>query len=129
MEVAQILAGYTVTLLPKTADAQIGNVTVKADWIASDLLAGTVLTGSNFSKISGGTTTDDPNITRSIGAIKISGQVLGTLGGTDSFGFAAEQIKSLSIGGASIALASGPHNDDLPISLTGDFNVLELTEP
>ena len=45
---------------------------------------------------------------------------------TDSFGFVAEEIKSLSVRGAKFPLQSGPHNDNLPVGATGDVVLLEV---
>ena len=44
---AKVLAGYDSALNPVNADAQIGSVSVGADWIASNLIAGAFNTGAN----------------------------------------------------------------------------------
>jgi hypothetical protein len=128
VEDADILAGYdSVSLAPTNADAQIGNVSVAGDWIASNLLAGAEPSGGQFAKITGGT--DNAAITSSIGSITIGGQVLGTpatINNSDSYGFAAELVKSLSIGGTKIKLLSGPDNDYLPIGATADVALEEV---
>jgi hypothetical protein len=131
VEDAQILAGYSFNgsnLNPTSADAQIGNVSVGGDWIASNLLAGATPTGSGqFEKITGGT--DNAAITSSIASITIAGEVLGTLptlSNTDSYGFAAELVKSFTIGGTKIKLLSGLDNDYFAIGTTVDVALEEV---
>jgi hypothetical protein len=128
VENANILAGYDIDLNPVSDDAQIGDVKVGIDWVASNLLAGTYFNSVDqlFERIDD--LNDNPNIRSSIGNITIGGQVLGTpasLNPLDNFGFVAEQIKSFSVGGTKFTLNSGPLNDDLPVGATGDVVVFE----
>ena len=51
-----------------------------------------------------------------IGAIVIGGIVNGTGGGGDSFGFVAEHVVSVKIGGVPRGLTAGPRNDLVPVS-------------
>jgi hypothetical protein len=118
----QILAGYDATPSPINADASIGTVKVGGDWIASDLIAGIKDGGDGYfggpSNL-GTVLTDDTvipggsaAILAKIASITIGGQVIGTPGiNGDNYAFAAEQIGAMNIGGAAIALKSGPHND------------------
>jgi hypothetical protein len=136
VEFANILAGYGFDLTPRNADAQIGAVLVKGDWIASNLVAGVVAGGDTFF----GTSVDDalisegggeePLITAKIASVTINGYVMGTLGGGDHFGFVAQQIVKFKIGGTTIPLTAGASNDDLVIGATdlplGDVNILEV---
>jgi hypothetical protein len=131
VEFAEILAGFDDSLTPRDPDVQIGSVTVGGDWITSSISAGIdpkngklgdgddqVITGKN-----------DPNILSKIGSIKIGGAVLGTpssVSSSDSFGFEAEQISSVSIGGVVLPLQAGAHNDNFPLGVTADFNLHEL---
>jgi hypothetical protein len=129
VEDADILAGYeiaSVDFVPARADAQIGSVSVGGDWITSNLLAGAKQSGTTFVKI---TTNDNAAITSSIGSITIAGEVLGTLpsvNNADSYGFAAEVVKSLSIGGTKIKLQSGLDNDYFAIGVTADVVLEEV---
>jgi len=129
LEFANIFAGYSfdgTNFNPTSADAQIGNVSVGGDWIASNLLAGAKPTGSGqFEKITGGT--DNAAITSSIASIAIAGEVMGTLTvANDSYGFAAELVKSLTIGGTKIKLLSGLDNDYFAIGTTADVALQEV---
>lgn len=103
VENARILAGYNPGLTsdptPVNADAQIGSVTVGGDWVASSIVAGAVAGADNqFGsdddfRISGPGTTNNPSIDSKIGSITIKGLVIGTPGGgSDHFGFVAQQI-------------------------------------
>jgi hypothetical protein len=135
VEFARILAGYTFDLSPVNADAQIGSVTVGGDWIASSIAAGVVDGGNGFgnsldAKISDAN--DAPNVVSKISSIVIKGQALGTSGGTDSFGFVAEQLGKFSVGGTLVVLTPGAHNDTsltdplLAVGTTGDLRLLEV---
>jgi hypothetical protein len=59
-------------------------------------------------------------------SLTIGGQVLGTMGGADSFAITAEKVATLKVGGATITLTAGGHNDDVFLDLTGDFDVREV---
>lgn len=126
VERAQILAGYTWdsfgALTPMNADAQIGTVTVGGDWIASSLFAGVTGGGNNFIgdsddvKMSGTGVKDNADNLGAISKIEkviIGGRALGTADSSDRllFGMEAQQIESIEIGGASVALTSGASND------------------
>jgi hypothetical protein len=132
VELAQILAGYTVSLAPTNADAQIGRVSVGGDWIASSLVAGVAqgadgLFGtSDDAKITGGT--DNAAISSKIGSIRIGGQVQGTAATGDHFGFVAEQIGSFKVGTATTALKPGVNNDVVELlgSSTADVTIREV---
>ena len=105
---AQILAGYDRTGAAVNADAGIGRVTVGGNWTASNLAAGVDRgTDGMFGTdddvlISGGN-----QIIAKIASIVIKGTATGTEGGTDHFGFVAEQIAAFKVAGAKLTLASG----------------------
>jgi hypothetical protein len=134
VENARILAGYNVFLAPKNADAQIGAVTVGGDWVASSIAAGVVDGGNGFGNvndalISGAGTTDTAGITSKIGSLTIKGQTLGTpnsVSGSDHYGFVAQQIGSIKVGGTTIALAAGASNDNHVVGETTDLNIHEV---
>ncbi|MEA3209164.1 MAG: hypothetical protein QOE70_2221 [Chthoniobacter sp.] len=133
---AKILAGYTTATAPANADATIGAVTVNGDWIASSLVAGVVSTDAFFGNggetlISSGSPVavgGDPAKIAKVASITIKGMVLGTAGGTDHFGFVAEEIGSFSVGGTKFPLTAGKSNDlaGLPVGATFDGRVREV---
>jgi hypothetical protein len=105
-----ILAGYNLAGDPVNADAQVGKVTVGGDWVASTIAAG-VTSGDDGVWCS----VDDelivePNhlslVHSKIVSVVIGGQIVGTPGANDGFGFEAEQIGSLRIGGANVFLTA-----------------------
>ena len=121
VEFAQILAGYDTTLAAMNADAQIGQIMIGGDLIASSIVAGVSTPAPFFgtaadTKASGAGVKDslDTNgaISR-IGGIVIKGSVLGTAATNDAitFGIVAQQLGSLSVGGTRIPLQSGASND------------------
>lgn len=140
VEFADILAGYTFLnsmAHPVNADAQIGTVVVGGDWIASNLLAGAVLSLDDDAAF--GTPDDDAlitdmngnaaTITARIGSVVIKGQALGTpdyLSTTDYYGLVAQQVGSLKVAGTVIPLHAGANNDhNVLIGVTGDFELQE----
>lgn len=131
VENAQVLAGYD-SLLGTNADAQIGKIRVKGDWIASTIAAGTRpgadgLFGTNDDvKLAGSGIKDNPAILSRIGKIIIKGAVYGTVTSGDNYGFVAEQVNLLKVGDTLFPLEAGPHNDNFFVGLTDDIRVLEV---
>jgi hypothetical protein len=131
VEFSEILAGFDESLTPLNPDAQIGRVTVGGDWIASSISAGIDPKNGTFGDIDDQLITgkNDPNILAKIGSIKIGGALLGTPvfpNDIDTFGFEAEQIGSVSIGGVVLPLQAGPHNDIFSLGDTRTIGLLEL---
>jgi hypothetical protein len=145
VEFANILAGYDSNLNAVNGDAQIGAVKVGGDWAASNLVAGAMNlgaddafggTGANADNVNFGDSHDfsigagSAGIIAKIASITIVGQVFGTpnsFSTTDHFGFVAQQIGALKIGGSAIVLAAGPHNDNLiKVGETSDMTVDEV---
>jgi hypothetical protein len=130
VEFADIRAGFDGGLNPTNADAQIGSVVVGGDWIASNLSAGADRGGDakygtfDDVKITGGT--DVPGVVSKITSIVIGGQALGTPGGSDHFGFVAQQIGSIKVGGTAQPLTPGPDDDVLDLGATGDLTIREV---
>jgi hypothetical protein len=131
VEFANILAGYDINGNAVSGDAQIGAVTVGGDWIASNVVCGATAGADDLfgtaddAEIAGETTT----MPAGIASIRIQGKLLGTfatVNSTDHYGFVAEQIGSLSIGGFALALKGGPSNDSFDIGDTGDVSVREV---
>jgi hypothetical protein len=131
VEFANMLAGYDINGNAVSGDAQIGAVTVGGDWIASNLVCGAVagpdgVFGTSDDVEIAGETAKTP---ATIAAIHIQGKVLGTfstVNSTDHYGFVAEEIGSLSIGGFAFALKVGPSNDAFDIGDTQDVSVREV---
>jgi hypothetical protein len=127
-----ILAGYT-DFGPHSADASIGSVHVRGDWIASNILAGVDpgLDGAgnlNDAAISGPGTVDSASAISHIARVVIGGQAMGstpTLG--DHFGFVAQHIGSFKVGNTNLPLNSGPHDGlETYIGITGDLSIREV---
>jgi len=128
VEHARILAGYNL-FGPTNADARIGAVVVGGDWIASDLVAG-VDAGADqkFGTIDDVLVTDpknDSKVISTIASITIRGQVLGTPGVGDNFGFCAERVGSISVGGSAITLKPAG-KDFFALGPTFDVRVNEV---
>ena len=125
VEFANILAGYDVSLSAVNGDAQIGAVSVGGDWAASNLVAGAKNAASGNTKFGDGNdasiSAGSLNITAKIASVTIAGQLFGTpasVSSTDQFGFVAQQIGTLKIGGNTVAIPAnntpqpvGPSND------------------
>ncbi len=133
---ATILAGWkdrppTFANEAIDADAQIGSVQVGGDWIASNLIAGTVAgADTKFGtvddvKITDGS--DDPAAASQIGSVVITGQIAGTVGGSDAFGFVSQTIVSFKVGGAQLGLIAGTSNDVQALGVTGDVTLREVS--
>src|SRR5262249_59612309 len=103
VEHGQILAGVNpekaMVYAPVDADAEIGSVFVGGDWIASSISAGAVAGANNFfgdgddAKMNA-MFKDLPQSFSKIGSVTIAGQLLGTVGGTEPYGFAGESIRA-----------------------------------
>jgi hypothetical protein len=127
---ARILAGFDNNEAPANADAAIGIVSVGANWVASDLVAGAQDKGATgFGVGDTSQTVNNTGLIARIASIAIKGVVQGTVAGGDHFGFVAEQIGKLSVGGKAIALTTGPGNDDVLIPSSLDVRLLEVTTP
>jgi hypothetical protein len=135
VEGARILAGYRsdTFAIPQNADAQIGPVVIGGDWIASALAAGVVDGGNGFgnsgdAKISGGGAKDVATVFSKITSIVIGGEALGTVGGTDHFGFVADNIGSFKVkaGTTTFPMIAGVGNDAFFVGLLGDLRLREL---
>ncbi len=130
VEHAKILAGHR-EFGPKNADAKIGAVVVNGDWIASDLVAGVDDGADNkFGTADDALIADasnNPNVVSTIASITIKGQVVGTPfpNITDHYGFVAEKIGALSIGGAVVPLKAAI-DDFFALGGFFDLSLLEV---
>src|SRR5262249_57767464 len=70
----------------------------------------------------------NPAIIAKIASVTIGGQVLGTVGGSDHFGFVAQQIGLFKVNGITLPLHAGPDNDltELALGSTGDVTLREV---
>ena len=133
---ALILGGYNTTGAATNPDAQIGTVTVGGDWHASSLVTGaTVGTDTFFGNANDLSFTDGAadGVVARISKIVIKGLVAGNYASTDHYGFVAQEIGSLTIGGRKVPLTTGAGNDDLTasnplfiLSASGDVRVHEV---
>lgn len=124
---AQILAGFNTALGSFNADASIGPVNVSGDWVASSLVAGAQDAGAmGFGAGDTLQSVGDTALVARIASITISGDVTGSATVGDQFGFVAQQIDKLSIGGRAALLTTGKSNNAFPIAFTTDVAVLEV---
>lgn len=80
-------------------DTQIGSITVNGDWIRSNASASTAAgpdgkygTPDDILFAATGTYTNNTAIVSKIASVFVKGQIFGTSGGTDSYGFVAQTI-------------------------------------
>lgn len=123
---AVVLAGYTANNVASNGNASIGPVTVGGNWIGSSIAAGVenpllFLFGDGGDSIIVGSTA----VSR-IASIAIGGFIRGSTGGTDHYGFVAQQIGSVTVAGSVIPLSPSAHTDNRLIGLTGDFRIHEV---
>jgi hypothetical protein len=80
--------------------------------------------------MSGPGVTDSLQIVSRIARIDIKGQISGSAAGGDHFGFTAETVTSLRVGGTTIALSAGKDNSmaspQLALGSLGDCRVHEI---
>jgi hypothetical protein len=133
VQFANILAGYDVNGTAVNGQASIGNVKVGLDWIASNLVAGVAADNNGLFGTSGDKEIGNPetkeDLLATIAGITIGGQAFGTpadVNNADHFGFVAELVKALSLGGTALPLKAGPHTDNLSVGDTGDLTVVEV---
>ncbi len=129
---ARVIAGFDTAGAALVADAQIGKVVVKGDWIG-----GSISAGVNPGMDGKFGTPDDSviagvsaSIFTKIASIAITGEARGTDGGSDRYAFTAEQIGSLKVGKATFPLtkttASNTAEDEFNVGATFDLRVREL---
>ena len=123
-----IRAGYSY-FTPFSADAHIGTVTIGGDWEAGSIVAGVTEGGNGFGVVPDTVIANgNPAVPSRIASIVIKGQAIGSTNVADHFGFVAEQIGSVKVGGATIPLAPNAHTDTVPIpvGISGNLNILEV---
>jgi hypothetical protein len=132
VEKASVLAGYsynatTGALTANGPGAQIGAVKVGLDWVASNLVAGAQNSGfPNFGNANDSLIPNAKTVAR-IASIVIGGDVVGSADANDHFGFVAQEIGSLKVGGSTITLAPAESFTDLAADTT--VHLLKAPEP
>lgn len=141
----RVLAGYQLNAFSAVdGNSSIGSISVGGDWIASSAVAGVKNlgadgmiggTGVNADYVSFADGNDvlagpageatDGAIAR-IASITIKGTVSGTAATGDHFGFVAQQIGAVKIGGFSLARTAGTDAPAELSLLTGDVTVREI---
>jgi hypothetical protein len=130
VEYARVLAGY-LDDVAWNADAQIGPVAVRGDWVASSIAAGARPGDNNYfgdvddMKASGLYVKDTPGITSRIASLTINGQVVGTFTPVDHYGIVAENVVAVTVGGTPLPLRPDS-KDFLAVGIDGDFKVREV---
>jgi hypothetical protein len=135
VEFAHVLAGHD-HYGPTSGDAGIGAVKVAGNWTASILAAGVDAGGDQrFATPDDALATsgNETEVFSRIASITIGGKVSGTAGSGDHFGFVAQKIGSLSMGGTAFPLKAGRSNDNVglvgakyELGSTGDVTVREV---
>lgn len=124
---ARILSGFDLDQMPVNADASIGTVTVGRKWICSSLVAGAQDSGADGFGINDSLqTVRNTALIAQIAKIQIKGDVVGTLGTGDNYGFVSQQIGQLKISSRDVPLLAGANNDNLLFIRTNDLRLLEV---
>lgn len=128
---SSILAGYDTTGAAVNADVRIGAVTVGTNWIASNLVAGVDAgVDGKFGTADDLTIAGGNSVVSKIASVIIGGHVRGTAGGTDGFGFVAQEIRAFTASGTKLSLTVGPSSvSDLTgfaVGSTFDVRVREV---
>jgi hypothetical protein len=128
VENVRILIGYGPDEQPVNADAGIAKVTVKGDWIASDLSAGIFdSTADGFGRNDGVIFGDStPSLLSTIASVVIKGTASGSSAAGDHFGITAQHIGRITIGGTNTPLTKSRFDDFLLDEINGDFRIVEI---
>jgi hypothetical protein len=125
------LAGYDRFGNPLNSHAQIGAVSVTGNWTASSLVAGVMdVDADGFGDADDALIDNSTGPVAKIASIVITGDVTGTAGATDHFGFVAEQIAKALIKGMVQNLTAGTETIDLAGNpATNDISIREVARP
>ena len=109
---SQILAGYDQAGAAVNGDAGLGKIVITGNLEASSIVAGASAGGDGFFGTSDdGLVAGGNAVVARIASITVKGSVLGSAAPGDHFGIVSEELGSLKISGALIALAIGASND------------------
>ncbi len=135
---AIVLAGYGLNNTAVNGNASIGAVKVGGSWKDANIVAGVKNLGTDDLTGGSGTAADNVSfgdfhdviiggtLVSKIASITIGGSVSGGAAPTEHYGFVAQQIGSVKIGGTTIPLNAGPSNDTRDLAITGDFTIHEV---
>ncbi len=127
---SQVLAGYDLEDFAVNADASIGTVQVSGNWTSSDVVAGVEdVNGDGFGQADDAVIAGDadhPDLISQISRIIVGGQVTGTTGTDDHFGFTAERILSCKVAGTSVALSKSVGGQSFELGLDAATTVREV---
>ena len=138
---ALVLAGYGFNNTPTNGDASIGAVKIGGNWRDGNIVAGVKNLGTDDAPGGAGLAADNVSygdahdviiggtLISKIASITIGGSISGGAAPTKHYGFVAQQIGSLKIGGIAIPLNAGANNDIRDIAITGDFTIRETGTP
>jgi hypothetical protein len=125
---ANFLAGYDQCGTPVNGAASIGTVVVGGDWSGSNLVAG-VIAGSNgnFGASNDTLITTSSSVVPTIASIIIKGHVTSATppGASDTYGFVAKQINSISVDGKVLKPIEGTLD---PVDQSTDTDLREVTK-
>ena len=119
-------------------DTQIGTVSIGGDWIRSSVAAsvsrgadGKFGTADDSLLATSGPFTNNTAIVSKIAAVFVKGQIFGTSGGTDNYGFVAQTIGKLGRGAAAYSLKANPIPNGGPLDvvslgISGDVFLREV---
>lgn len=128
VQYARILAGYDINMNNADADASIGLVRVLGDWRASDVVAGIDSVDGQFGNNDDVLmlANDDATLTSRIASIIIGGQIVNSTAVADFFGFVAQNLGKVSVGGRAIPLVPGTGNDVFFLGTLADLRIREV---
>ena len=125
---SSIRAGYDIAGGAVNADAQIGNVRVVGNWTSSVLASGVIAGGDGvFGTLDDQLipVTNSNRIIAQIARVVIDGNVDGTAGGSDHFGFVSQRIGAFSANGVAQPLTAAA-GQSFEVGTTGDTTVREV---
>jgi hypothetical protein len=129
-----VLGGVHYANIIADLEGSIGSVVVAGAWRASNLSAGVQaggdgLFGTDDDELSLAPRSPSSQVGR-VGLVAVFGPIRGTAESGDHFGFVARRIDRFFtlLGGGLLNLKGGPGNDDIPLGLTGDERLREISE-
>lgn len=141
VEQTNVFAGYDLDGNAVNPDAQIGAVKVTLDWIASNLVAGVQSSTGHFGDGNDSIIPSDDDhsqIISRIASVTIGGAVKGTpdsASSTDHFGFVAQQILAMKVGGKVLPLSKTVDGEVItfdrtsPTDINPDVSAREIATP
>ena len=128
---ADLLFGYAADGTPANSFTRVGEITVRGDWVASNLSVG-IKAGDVGIFGTADDAYNQPDSTTSIPTLRlleIGGRILGTATPGDGFGIVAGKIGQLIVEGRNRLLTPGAGNDDFALGSPGDIRLREVPRP